>query len=85
METFEWTCSYGWAYFDSFQSSAHSLVKCESLSPMQILESELDDAQQHLQLDDPSKIDSDSSEGKGLAIDEDAESNIIEQAQVNAI
>lgn len=55
---------------------------------MQILESEHDDAQQHLRLDEPSKIDSDSSDEKGLAIDEDiinddADTNIIEQTQVN--
>lgn len=63
-------------------------MKCENLSPMQLLESEHEDAQQHLRLDEPSKIDSDSSEEKGLAIDEDiinddAETNIIEQTQVN--
>lgn len=56
---------------------------------MQILENEQGDVQPHLRLDEPSKIDSDSSEGKGLAIDEDiinddADSQIIEQTQVNA-
>lgn len=55
---------------------------------MHILESEHDDVQQHLRLDEPSKIDSDSSDEKGLAIDEDiinddADTNIIEQTQVN--
>lgn len=63
-------------------------MKCENLSPMQLLESEHEDVQQHLRLDEPSKIDSDSSDEKGLAIDEDiinddAETNIIEQTQVN--
>lgn len=65
-------------------------MKCENLSPMQLLESEHEDAQQHLRLDEPSKIDSDSSDEKGLAIDEDvinddAETNIIEQTQVGKI
>lgn len=81
---------YSWfTFFEIFQGSSHSFVKCEELSPMQILESEHDDVQQqHLRLDEPSKIDSDSSDEKGLAIDEDiinddADTNIIEQTQVN--
>lgn len=54
---------------------------------MLLLDNEHDEAQQHLQMDEPSKMDSDSSEEKGLAIDEDiinddAETNIIEQSQV---
>lgn len=66
-------------------------MKCEDLSPMQLLENEHEDAQQHhLRLDEPSKIDSDSSDEKGLAIDEDiinddAETSIMEQTQVNEV
>lgn len=77
----------GLFFFHIFQGSSHNFVKCEDLSPMHILESEHEDVQQHLRLDEPSKIDSDSSDEKGLAIDEDAinddaECNMIEQTQV---
>lgn len=67
-------------------SQAHGYVKCESLSPMQILDSEPD---QHLRMDEQAKVASDSSESKCIEqttdddnIHDDAEPNILEQSQV---
>lgn len=71
------------------QASGHGYVKCENLSPMQILDSE-QDAPQHLRMDEPTKVGSDSSDGKEQTIDEDiihddAETNLLEQSQVNSL
>lgn len=64
-------------------------MKCENLSPMQILESEQENAQ-HIRMDEQTKVGSECSDGKGLeqAIDDDiihddADTNILEQSQVN--
>lgn len=61
-------------------------MKCESLSPMQILDSEPD---QHLRMDEQAKVASDSSESKCIEqttdddnIHDDAEPNMLEQSQV---
>lgn len=69
------------------QVLGHGYVKCESLSPMQILDSEQD---QHLRMDEQAKQASDSLEGKcheqtndDDIINDDAEPNILEQSQVS--
>lgn len=66
------------------QVSGHGYVKCESLSPMQIL-----DGEQDHRMDEQAKVASDSSDGKCIEqttdddiIHDDAEPNILEQSQV---
>lgn len=63
-------------------------VKCENLSPMQILDNEQDGAQ-HIRMNEESKVASGSPEGKCIeqTIDEDiipdeSDTNLLEQSQV---
>lgn len=69
------------------QGSGLGYVKCENLSPMQMLQSDQDGGQHH-RIDDPSKVgSSDSCEGKDPTIDDDiihevGDSNMLDQSQV---